>query len=184
MKNIIVIVFCLMVSTIGKAQNEVKQDSITKELAEISIQGKREVIKYKNGNLKIDVANSIFKSVPNTLDLLAKLPNIQLSPDKEAISVIGKGNPLIYIDNQKVGLNDLNTLVVDDIKSIEIIKNPSAKYEAEGKVVILITRKLSKKEGFKIDVTETASAKKDSIIILELIPASKKEARVENQFQL
>ena len=160
MNNTIVVVFCLMVFHFGQAQNEVKQDSISKELAEISIQGKREVMKYKNGNLKIDVANSIFKSVPNTLDLLAKLPNIQLSPDKETISVIGKGNPLIYIDNQKVGLNDLNTLAVEDIKSIEIIKNPSAKYEAEGRVVILITRKLSKKEGFKIDVTETSSAKK------------------------
>jgi hypothetical protein len=160
MKNTIVIIFCLMVSHFGQAQNEVKQDSISKELAAISIQSKREVIKNKNGSLKIDVANSIFKSVPNTLDLLAKLPNIQLSPDKESITVIGKGNPMIYIDNQKVGLNDLNTLSVEDIKSIEIIKNPSAKYEAEGRAVILITRKLSKKEGFKIDITEAASAKK------------------------
>ena len=110
--------------------------------------------------MKIDVANSILKSVPNTIDLVLKLPNVIIGANKETISIIGKGNPLLYIDNQKVSINDLNTLSVDEIKSIEIINNPSAKYEAEGRVVILITRKLSKKEGFKIDLTETASVKK------------------------
>ena len=91
---------------------------------------------------------------------MTKLPKIQISPDKESITVIGKGNPLLYIDNQKVMINDLNSLSVDDIKTIEIINNPSSKFEANGKVVILITRKLSKKEGFKLDFSENASFQK------------------------
>ena len=89
----------------------------------------------KNGNIKIDVANSIFNSVPNTVDLLSRLPKVQISPDKESITVIGKGTPIIYIDNQIVTMNDLNSLSVDDIKTIEIINNPSSKYEANGRVV-------------------------------------------------
>ncbi|WP_395065723.1 outer membrane beta-barrel protein [Flavobacterium sp.] len=131
-----------------------------KVLDTITIKGQTKTFAIKNGNLKVDVANSIYKSISNPVDLLAKLPNIQISPDKEKITIIGKGTPILYIDNQKVTINDLNSLSVDDIKSIEIIKNPSSKYEAEGRVVILITRKLSKKEGFKTIVSENASCQK------------------------
>lgn len=130
------------------------------QIDEIVVEGKTKTFLYKNGNIKIDVANSIFKAIPNTLDLLSKLPKIQISPNQETISLIGKGNPLLYIDNQKVELNDFLALSVDDIKTIEIINNPSAKYEAEGRAVILITKKLSKKEGFQTVISETASFKK------------------------
>lgn len=160
MKNKLVLLFSLLLPSFALAQNEIEQDTISKKIEEIVIKNDKKSITNKNGNLKIDVANSILKSVPNAIDLLSKLPNVIIGTNKETISVVGKGNPLLYIDNQKVSINDLNTLSVDEIKSIEIINNPSAKYEAEGRVVILITRKLSKKEGFKIDFTETISIKK------------------------
>lgn len=160
MKNVLKVMFSLILPSLALAQNEIQQDTISKKIEEIVIKNDKKIITNKNGNLKIDVANSILKSVPNAIDLLSKLPNVIIGANKETISVVGKGNPLLYIDNQKVTLNDLNTLSVDEIKCIEIINNPSAKYEAEGSVVILITRKLSKKEGFKIDFTETTSIKK------------------------
>lgn len=130
------------------------------ELNEIILKSKKKTFTNSNGNIKVDIAHSIFKAVPNPIDLLSKLPGIQISGDKESLSIVGKGNPLIYIDNQKVGMNDLNALSVEDIKTIEIIKNPSSKYEAEGKAVILITRKLSKKDGFETNISEVASLKK------------------------
>lgn len=134
-----------------------------KEIAldEVKVKKNTKTFTNKNGNIKVDVANSIYNAISNPVDLLSKLPNIQVSPNKETISVIGKGNPLIYIDNQKVEVNDLNSLSVDDIKSIEIINNPSSKYEANGRVLILITRKLGKKEGYKIAVSENASFQKN-----------------------
>ncbi|MCG2611721.1 outer membrane beta-barrel family protein [Flavobacterium sp. SM15] len=144
---------------VQKEQEEKKEQKET-ELEGVVVKAAPKTFTTKNGNIKLDVANSIFNAVPNTLDLLSKLPKIQISPDKESITVIGKGNPLIYIDNQKVEINDLNALDVADIKTIEIINNPSSKYEANGRVVILITRKLSKKEGIKVDLTENASFKK------------------------
>ena len=130
------------------------------ELHEIILKSKKKTFTNLNGNIKVDIANTIFKAIPNPVDLVSKLPGVQISGDKESISIVGKGNPLIYIDNQKVGMNDLNALSVDDIKTIEIIKNPSSKYEAEGKAVILITRKLSKKDGFETNISEVASSKK------------------------
>lgn len=133
---------------------------ISTQLNEIVIKSNKKTFINSNGNTKVDIAHSIFKAIPNPMDLLSKLPDIQISADKESILVVGKGNPLIYIDNQKVGINDLNALSVADIKIIEIIKNPSSKYEAEGRAVILIIRKLSKKDGFETNISEVASLKK------------------------
>lgn len=148
-------------SFLANAQNETPKDSTSTHLNEVVISQNKKTFTNSNGNIKVDVANSIYNSIPNPIDLLAKLPAVQVSSDREKITVVGKGSPLIYIDNQKVTMNDLNALAVADIKTIEIIQNPSAKYEAEGRAIILITRKLSKKEGFKTEISEIASFKKN-----------------------
>jgi hypothetical protein len=156
-----IIIIILLITGFGFAQNTIDNDSVSNKLNEVIISKEKKMFTNKNGNVKVDVANSILNAVPNTLDLLSKLPNVILSVNKETISVVGKGTPLLYVDNQKVEMNDLNTLSVDDIKTIEIIKNPSSKYEAEGRAVILITRKFSKKEGSETILSETASFKKE-----------------------
>ncbi|WP_394775143.1 TonB-dependent receptor domain-containing protein [Flavobacterium sp.] len=159
--KLFLILLFFLISLAGYAQNETPKDSISNHLNEVVISQNKKTFTNTNGNIKVDVANSIYNSIPNTVDLLAKLPTVQVSSDKESISAIGRGNPLIYIDNQKVGMNDLNALAVADIKTIEIIQNPSSKYEAEGRSVILITRKFSKKDSFKTEVSEVASFKKN-----------------------
>lgn len=136
----------------------IHEDSIT--IDEVLINAKKKTFKMENGNLTIDVANSVFNKSTNPTDLFSKLPSVMLGADRESLTIIGKGNPLLYIGNQKVDFNAINTLSVDDIKSIEIIKNSTAQYEAEGKAVIKITLKNSKKDGFKVNLQETLSFKK------------------------
>ena len=140
---IILLLFCF--SLLGNAQDKTPKESISNKLNEVIITQNKKTFSNQNGNIKLDVANSIYNSIPNTVDLLSKMPTVQVSADRESISVVGKGTPLIYIDGQKATMNDLSALSVADIKTIEIIKNPSSKYEAEGRAVILIARKLSKK---------------------------------------
>ncbi|WP_256370409.1 TonB-dependent receptor [Flavobacterium sp. KBS0721] len=158
--KLFLILFLFLLSLFGYSQNETPKDSISNTLNEVVVAQNKKTFTNANGNIKVDVANSIYNSIPNTVDLLAKLPTVQVSSDKESISVVGRGNPLIYIDNQKVGMNDLNALAVADIKTIEIIQNPSSKYEAEGRSVILITRRFSKKDGFRTEISEVVSFKK------------------------
>jgi len=125
-------------------------------IEEVKISGKRKIFQVQNGNISIDIANSVLSKVTTSTDLLAKLPFVTIDANGEGLQMIGKGTPLLYIDNQKVDFNTLSSLSVDDIKSVEIIRNPSAKYEAEGKAVIKIILKNSKKEGYKITLNETA----------------------------
>ncbi|MGB5821556.1 MAG: outer membrane beta-barrel family protein [Saonia sp.] len=133
----------------------------TTTLDEVEVVSSKKVFTYKNGNLKVNVENPIFSSIPDPLDLLAKLPNLQVSPDRESITIIGKGIPLIYIGNQRISLEEFSSLSTDDISSIEIVRNPSAKYEADGRSVLLITRKISSAEGVKLNFSETASFKRN-----------------------
>jgi hypothetical protein len=156
---ITLLLFCL--SFMANAQNETPKDSISNELNEVVISKEKKMFTNANGNVKIDVANSVYSTIPNPIDLLSKLPSVQIGSDRESISIVGKGNPLIYIDGQKGTISDLNALSVADIKAVEIIKNPSSKYEAEGRAVILITRKISKKDSFKTEISEVASFKRN-----------------------
>jgi len=159
MIKIVFYIVLLLLSQFVSAQKEVVRDSIATGLDEVVIQKELKTFTSKNGIIKIDVANSVLTSIPNTVDLLAKLPKVQLSANGEAITLIGKGEPLLYIDKQKASMDDLNNLSVTDVKTIEIIDNPSAKYESEGRAVILITRKILKKDGFQATVNENASFK-------------------------
>lgn len=125
-------------------------------IEEIKISRTRNPFKVQNGNIDIDVANSSLSKVSTSTDLLAKLPFIYVDANGEGLSMVGKGIPLLYIDNQKVDFNVLSAVSVDEIKSVEIIRNPSAKYEAEGKSVVKVILKNSKKEGYKLALNETA----------------------------
>lgn len=174
MNKKIILLFSFFTTVFSNAQ-EIVNDTISHKLDEVVLEKKTKAITFKNGNTKIDVANSNFSSISNTPDLLAKLPKVQLSSDRTSVSIIGKGNPVIYIDNQSATMDDVNSLAVAEIKTIEIINNPSSKYEASGRAVILITRKRSRKEGFKTDFSENASFKKGFNNYLGMNSSFKKE---------
>ncbi|WP_139063689.1 outer membrane beta-barrel family protein [Flagellimonas eckloniae] len=139
----------------GKLKITLKE-SVTK-LEEVEIVAAKNPITNNNGNLKIDITNPVFSAIPDPLDALSMLPNVQIAANRESISIIGRGNPLIYLGGQRIDFEEFRALSVDAIDSIELISNPSAKYEAEGRAVLLITRKKNVKEGMRMSVGETAS---------------------------
>ena len=140
---------------------KVKLEVGATHLDEVEVVAAKPIFMNKNGNLKIDVKNPVFASIPDPMELLAKLPGIQISADRQSITFIGKSTPLIYVGNQRISIEEFNTLPVGDITSVEIIKNPSSKYEAEGRAVLLITRKISDTEGAQINLNETASIRQN-----------------------
>lgn len=161
-------IFCLGFETLEKVIELNENQSLaiqltesTTNLNEVEIIAAKPMVTNEDGNLKIDVTNPVFSSILDPMELLSRLPNLQVSPDRESITVIGKGAPLIYIGNQRISFEELNSLSVDDISSIEIIRNPSTKYEAYGRAVLLITRKISDTEGVKVNLSEMLSFKQN-----------------------
>lgn len=132
----------------------------TEQIQEVTVVGKKNNFKIEKGNITLEVANSPLNKLATSTELLSKLPYVMMDANGEGVSFVGKGVPLLYVDNQKVDFATLSGIAVDDIKSVEIIRNPSVKYESEGKAVIKINLKKSRKDGAQLTISETATFQK------------------------
>ncbi len=106
------------------------------QLHEVVITSKKKLIERKVDRLVFNIENSISATGGDALDALKITPNIIVQ--NESINMIGKNGLSVMIDDRIIPLsgadliNFLKTIKSDDIKSIEVITNPPAKYDAEG----------------------------------------------------
>ena len=106
------------------------------QLDEVVITSKKRVIERKTDRIVFNVENSISASIGDALSALRVAPGITIQ--KNAINIIGKGASKIMIDGRILELSEeelvnyLNSIAANDIKKIEIITTPPAKYEAAG----------------------------------------------------
>ena len=117
----------------------------TEGLAAVTVSTRKPVIEVKADRTILNVEGSINAVGQSALDLLRKSPGVMVDKD-DNISLSGKNGIKVYIDGRKVPLNGtdladyLKTLQSSEIESIEIISNPSAKYDAEGNAGIINIR--------------------------------------------
>jgi len=123
----------------------------TSELNTVEVSGQKLPFESQYGNTKINVANSIFQSSSSVQELLSKSPGLVIT--NGGVSVIGRGNALVYLNRKLISFQVLQALPISHIKSIEIIKNPDASYDAEGKAVILVVLKELGLEGVQGTIT-------------------------------
>lgn len=83
-----------------------------------------------NGGLTTKVENTILSKAGTAMNVAELLPGVLKRPDG-TLEVLGKGTPLIYINNREVRhLDELDRLSAENIKQVELITNPSAEYGA------------------------------------------------------
>ena len=118
------------------------------------VEVKGEIPQYKavQGGMTVDVQHSILHDVGTADDLLSMIPMIQGSNGK--FEVLAKGEPEIYINNKKVrDPSELKQLKSVDIKSVDVITSPGAKYNAEVNAVIRIKTLKAQGDGLSLMVT-------------------------------
>ena len=119
-------------------------------LGEVVVKGQRPAFKLTAEGLKTDVENTLLSKVGTAKAVLKNLPGVQQT--KDGIEVFGKGAPLIYINGRKLqNLTELDQITSEDIKSVELITNPGAKYDATVGSVILIKTKRPQGDGFSFN---------------------------------
>ncbi len=105
-------------------------------LDEVVVKTKKRVIQRKVDRLVFNVEKSIIASTGNGVDILKVSPRVQVQ--NGAIEIIGKGASRIMINGRISPLRGeelidfLSGLGANEIKSVEVITNPPAKYEAAG----------------------------------------------------
>lgn len=116
-------------------------------LGEVVVKSNRPITAIKDNALVTNVENSILAHAGTANDVLTQIPMV-LGRDG-SFEVFGKGSPLIYINGRKVqDLTELSQLNSSDIKNVEIITNPGAKYDASVKSVIRISTKRPQGDGW------------------------------------
>lgn len=108
----------------------------TESLEEVVIKSKKRIIERKVDRLVFNVEKSVIAEGGNGIDILKVAPRVQVQ--NGVIEILGKGVSRVLINGRLSPLEGeelsafLNGLSASDIKSIEIITNPPAKYEASG----------------------------------------------------
>lgn len=107
-------------------------------LGEVVVKANRPQYRNVAGGLAVDVEHSMLAQTGTAADVLSLLPRVNVD-SKGEVSIFGKGTPIIYINNKKVqNKNELQQLKSTDIKQVDIITNPGARYDAGVRSVIRI----------------------------------------------
>ena len=118
----------------------------------VEIKGEIPQYKMTSGGMTVDVQHSILHDVGTADDLLSMLPLVKVRDGK--YEVLAKGEPEIYINNKKVrDPIELKQLKSADVKSVDIITAPGAKYNAEVNAVIRIKTLKTQGDGFSLMAT-------------------------------
>ncbi len=123
------------------------------KLKEVAVVSRKPMIEIKADKTIFNVENSINATGSNALELLKKSPGMQVD-NNDKISMKGKNGVRIYIDGKPSQLDAaslaayLKSINSNDIEAIEMISNPSAKYDASGNAgIVNIKLKKNKKFG-------------------------------------
>lgn len=130
-----------------------KLESVTRQLNEVSVAGKKPYVEHQIDKTVLNVENSIVSTGSTALELLEKAPGVQVDKQNERILLNNKSGVMVMIDGKNNFLSNsdlavyLGNLTSSQIATIEIISNPSSKYDAAGTAGI-INIKLKKNKAF------------------------------------
>jgi iron complex outermembrane recepter protein len=114
-------------------------------LKETTVSAARPLIEHHIDKTVVNVENSIINAGSTLIDILKRSPGVTVDNDGN-VSLKGKQGVLIMMDGKPTYLsqadltNLLKSLRSDDISQVEIITNPSAKYDAAGNSGIINVR--------------------------------------------
>jgi iron complex outermembrane recepter protein len=123
-------------------------------LQEVVVEGVNSIFESDIDKRRYDVENSVVAEGATATELLETLPSIQID-DEGGITMRGSGEILIYINGRPSNLSGddaesiLSQFPANSIKSVELITNPSSRYDAAGVGgIINIILKKNEKTGF------------------------------------
>lgn len=137
----------LYIENLSQIRDTIRLASDAQLLGEVVIKGRRNIVKKGNGKLIASIENTVLSYSGSAIDVLTRLP--LLIENNDGFQVMGKGSPLIYINNRPIQDNsELLRLKSNEIKSVEIITTPGVEYNSSVTSVIRILTLPLKGEGF------------------------------------
>ena len=136
--------------------------STSQNLKEVTVAVTKPLIERKMDKVIMNVSSSAVMTGSNALEVLQKAPGVSVDQN-DNISMQGKQGVLIQLDGKQTYMssadvaNLLRNMQSSEIETIELITNPSSKYDASGNSgIINIKTKKSKNGGTNGSVNATA----------------------------
>ncbi|WP_426060323.1 TonB-dependent receptor domain-containing protein [Hymenobacter sp. B1770] len=132
------------------------------QLGSVTVQGERAVVQDGLDKRVVNVAKDLTSVGGTALNVLQNVPSVAVDQNG-TVSLRGTPNVTIYIDGKPTGAAgggrsvNLEQIPASQIETVEVMTNPSARYDAEGGGgIINIVLKKQKKDGFNGQGTGTA----------------------------
>lgn len=139
----------------------VKLLSDAQMLGEVVVKGNIPVTRIKNDALETNVQGTVLSKAGTAEDVLAYIPGLQKKTD--GFEVLGKGSPLIYINGRKLrDFAELDQLTSEEIKSVEVVRNPGARYDATVGAVVRIRTVKRQGDGFGVSLRNSYDQSQNS----------------------
>ncbi len=136
-------------------------------LKEVSVTGEKSSLSLKLDKKVFEVGKDILSQSGSATELLAGVPSVSVSADG-AVSLRGNSSVLVLINGRRSGLTvgtALEQLPADQVERVEVIANPSSKYDASGSAgIINIVLKKNKKSGFNGQIRLVGGSPNDTRI--------------------
>jgi hypothetical protein len=116
-----------------------------KELQTVQVTGRKPFIQQMTDRIVVNVENSVINAGSSAFDVLERSPGVLIDAN-DNISMRGKAGVIIMIDGKPSPMsgsdlvNYLRSLPSNAIERIELITNPSARYDAAGNAGIIDIR--------------------------------------------
>ncbi|HEX2684227.1 MAG TPA: outer membrane beta-barrel protein [Ferruginibacter sp.] len=138
----------------------IKLQAASTQLATVNVSSRKPFIQKLSDRIVVNVENSIVSAGSSAMDVLERSPGINIDQN-DNISLRGKSGVVIMIDGKPTAMNGadlanfLKGLPSSALERIDIITNPSAKYDAAGNSGIIDIR-MKKDQRMGINGTATA----------------------------
>jgi len=145
--------------TAPKVMADIKMEVSAVMLKSAEVSAFKPLVEVKADKTVFNVENSINSTGSTAYELLQKAPGVVVD-NNDAITLKGRGGVMVQIDGRPARLSEteladyLKSMQSTDVEAIELISNPSSKYDAEGTAgIINIKLKKNKNYGTNGSVT-------------------------------
>jgi hypothetical protein len=142
---------------------DIQLNILSNELKEVAIVARKPLLEMRGDKLIMNIESSPIASQGTALEALQRAPGVVIRQEKE-ISLRGKSGILVMIDDKITQMSQedlaryLQSMPATMIDKIEIINNPSARYDAAGTAgIINIKLKKDKNLGFNGNISSRLS---------------------------